>query len=290
MKTATLKAYAKINIGLDITGLREDGYHLLKTCMQTINLYDEVAVSRAPKGQSEEIRITSDSPEVPADKSNIAWKAADIIKKKYGIEDNILIDIKKNIPMAAGLAGGSADGAAVIKAMDQLFGLNMSRNEMDETALLLGADVAFCLRKGLWLCEGIGEILSPLPPLEGVCAVIVKPKADISTKWCYQEFDRLKTCTHPDMDALICGIKSKNKNMVFSSLGNILESVSCRKYPEIEKIKQLMLKKGAQCSGMSGSGSTTFGLFENIEKAAETLEFFKKEEYVQSCYLTEFVY
>lgn len=290
MDSVSLKTYAKINIGLDITGKREDGYHLLKTCMQTIDIFDEITVSRLPAEDGPQIKITSDNADVPHDRTNIAWKAAALIKEKYGISDRVSIFIKKSIPMAAGLAGGSTDGAAVIKAMDSLFGLKMSLNDMDGIAVRLGADVPFCLRQGLWLCEGIGEVLAQLPAIAGVCAVIAKPHFAVSTKWCYETYDSLENVRHPDMDRLISALEAENKEDVFACIGNVLEAVSCPAHPEIDEMKELMLAEGARCACMSGSGGTVFGLFTDRKKAEEACRAFKTYPAAESVFAADFVY
>ena len=290
MERVSLRAYAKINLGLDITGKRADGYHLLKTVMQTIDISDGITVTKDPAGQKEEIRITSDSAALPADPSNIAWKAAAALKKKYEIKTPVLIDIEKNIPMAAGLGGGSADGAAVLKALNGLFGLKAEEKDLEEIAAGLGADVPFCLRKGLCLCEGIGEILTPLPALEGVWAVIIKPVFDVSTKWCYGEFDRLGRVSHPDMEGEVKAIRSGDLSLMCARMGNVLEQACAKAHPEIEKIKEEMVCQGAEVSCMSGSGSTVFGLFKDKGRAGEALEYFKNKNCFEKVFLTGFVY
>lgn len=290
MDPLSLKAYAKINIGLDITGKRKDGYHLLKTCMQTIGLYDEITVTADPKGQKEEIKITSDLCTDLADEENICFKAAALIKQEYGLKEKFLIDIKKNIPMAAGLAGGSADAAAVIEAADKICGLRLLPEQKDEIALCLGADVPFCLRRGLWLCEGIGEILTPLPALEGLVCVIIKPDFEVSTAWCYKAFDSLKENAHPDMDGALGALRKGNVKCFFEKSANVLEQAAGLKHPEIEEIKKRLLLQGALLSLMSGSGSSVFGLFDDRKKASEALGFFKSLSYVQDVFSAELVY
>ena len=304
MESISLKAYAKINIGLDITGKREDGYHLLKTVMQTVGIYDIITVTRTPQdifpgcGSADNavhikgggnIIITSDKAAVPKDGTNIAAKAAKAVAEKYGITDTVRIHIEKNIPMAAGLAGGSTDGAAAIIALDRLFCLGMDRKSMDETAVKLGADVAFCLRRGIWLCEGIGEILTELPPLSGICAVIVKPDFEVSTKWCYEEYDRLRGISHPDMDGAAAAIRAGDFKGLCGKAGNVLEYASCPAHPEIDEMKDALLRMGAGCALMSGSGGTTFGLFDDRKKARAALEFFKGYAHTGECFLTELV-
>lgn len=290
MDEITLKAYAKINIGLDITGRRIDGYHLIKTVMQTIGIYDSITVSMQPFGNTDEISITSNRSSVPKDETNIAWKAADAVKKAYGIKGGLHIDIQKHIPMAAGLAGGSTDGAAVIKAMNSLFGLDMSLSEMDEIALRLGADVPFCLREGTWLSEGIGEKLTKLSDMPKADIVIVKPGFDVPTKWCYGELDKLENIPHPDMDVIIEAIEENRFGGICENIGNVLELATCPAHPEIGRIKEKLLECGADCACMSGSGGTTFGLFKGRDKAEQAFGYFKTYKDAEECFLTEFVY
>ena len=288
MEEVSLKAYAKINIGLDITGKRKDGYHLLESCMQTIDLFDVVTLAKDETVDT--IKIISDLPAGLKEKDNIAYKAADLIKKEFGIRSGITIDIQKNIPMAAGLAGGSADAAAALKGMNELFGLGLDTDELSGFAVKLGADVPFCLRKGLWLCKGIGEILTPLPALDGLCALIVKPKEDISTKWCYEEFDRLKEVSHPDMSALVSAIRDGDIKGVCAAAKNVLEQASCPHYPEIEKIKQSLIINGADMALMSGSGSTVFGLFGSKDRAKEAFLSIKEQRDIRHAFLADLVY
>lgn len=290
MKSIQLKAYAKINIGLDITGRRADGYHLLKTCMQTISLHDVITVSGAGEDQKEQIRITSNNPAVPKGEANIAFKAAKLLMDEAGINSRLVIDIQKNIPMAAGLAGGSTDGAAVLKAVNELFCLNLTTEELSKTAAKLGADVPFCLRKGLWLCEGIGEILTPLPALKGLCAVIVKPDFEVSTAWCYKEYDALKDINHPDMDGLIAAANAGDINGVCECMGNVLELATGPAHPEIEEMKRKFISCGARCALMSGSGGTVFGLFADEEKAARAAEYFKGYPAAEYVGLADLIY
>lgn len=275
MEEIRLKAYGKINIGLDVTGVREDGYHLVKMIMQTVDLCDEVCVSRRTAG----ITISTDKPFVPADERNIAFKAAEKIAKAFNISSGVHIDIRKNIPVAAGMAGGSADAAAVIKAMDELFGLGMSPEKMDEIATELGADVPFCLRKGTYLAEGIGEKLKKLSDMPHCYALIINPGFGVSTPWAYKQIDAIDSIEHPNIDAMIDAINRKDAAGVAASMGNVLEQAVIPEYKIIGDIKNAMHRAGAMGALMSGSGPTVFGLFDNRMKREEALKMFEGEAY-----------
>ena len=272
MDQVILKAYGKVNLGLDVTGRRPDGYHTVRMVMQTVDIWDEVTVSRNRKGS---IVLTCDDPQIPADESNLAFKAASLICRKYDLAPSVSIDIRKRIPAAAGMAGGSADGAAVISAMDRLFDLHMTEAEMDETALKLGADVPFCLRRGTYLAEGIGEKLTKLTDLAPCSMIIVKPPFGVSTPWAYKALDQyleeespVPDDIHPDIDQLKAALDRKDINAVSAHMGNILELVVTRRYPEILKIRARLEELGAVKALMSGSGPTVFGIFTD-NKAAD---------------------
>lgn len=289
MKEAVLKAYAKINLGLDITGKRADGYHLIKTVMQTVNLYDVVTVTPKPDGQTERIKITSNSTKMPVDETNFAYRAAQAVMESQGIEEKICIHIEKHIPMAAGLAGGSTDGAAVIKALNEIFGLEMTQKAADEIAVSIGADVPFCLRQGTWLCEGIGELLTELTPAPKVYVVITKPDFEVSTKWCYDEYDRLEAVVHPGIDRVVSAINSEDPEGMCANLGNVLEFVTGAAHKEVRELKEIMRASGACGASMSGSGGTVFGLFKEKTSAEKALVNVKNHPCVEECILTEFV-
>ena len=270
---AQIKAYGKVNLGLDVTGRREDGYHLVRMIMQTVDIWDDVTIRVEGSGcTSPEIRITCDHPEVPVARSNLAYRAAELISRTYSLTARIHIDIRKHIPMAAGMAGGSADAAAVITGMNQCFELEMSQEDQDQIALKLGADVPFCLRRGTWLAEGIGEHLSKVPDLPRCYMVIVKPGFGVSTPWAYQELDRQADLqhglmAHPDIDGLISALEKSNLHEIAGHMGNILEKPVISTYPEILSIKNILVSYGAAKALMSGSGPTVFGIFDNAEQA-----------------------
>jgi len=255
-----LEAFAKINLGLDVLSRREDGYHLLRTVMQTVDLCDRITIRReAEKG----IRLSCDLPSLPADEKNLAYRAAALLQDIYRLPGGVGIGLKKNIPMAAGLAGGSADAAAVLRGMNRLYDLGLTREELEKHASKLGADVPFCISGGTVLAEGIGEKLTVLPDIPDCAVVIVKPDFDVSTAEAFRDLhaELLPESIHPDMDSVLSAIRAGDVPKAARSMGNILETVTERKYPVIGEIKREMKKAGAWGALMSGSGSSVFGLF-----------------------------
>ena len=283
MDSCEIRAYAKINLGLDITGLREDGYHLLKMVMQTVSLSDRLkfTISKSPG-----IRLESSNRFLNVGPKNIVYKTASMIMEKYGIKKGVSVSIEKKIPIAAGLAGGSADAAVTLIAMDHLFGLNIDDAEMFEYGASLGADIPFCLMGGTALAEGIGEKLTPLPGMPECQILLVKPKFGISTSYVYQKIDRINIQQHPRIDAIIDGLDRGNLSGVCENMGNVLELVSCAEHPELEVIKARMTELGAIGAMMSGSGPTVFGIFDDINAARKAYSEFKCGEYGQTTFLT----
>lgn len=268
----TIKGYAKINLGLDVVGQLDNGYHLLRSVMQQIDLYDTVelsSLSETATGRKDDFRIllTSDSGEVPLDESNLACKAAKLLMEHDGLSGGVHIHILKKIPVAAGLAGGSADAAAVLIGMNELFGLGHSKEELQELGLSLGADVPFCIMGGTALAEGIGERLTRIETIPEMYVVIAKPPIAVSTKYVYENL-RLEQAVHPDTERILEAMRQKDLTAMTALLRNVLESVSAEKYPLIRQLKEAMLETGAAGSLMSGSGPTVFGIFDSMEKAA----------------------
>ena len=263
-----IKAYAKVNISLDIVGKREDGYHLLEMIMQSIDLYDELNIEKQNKG----ITIKCNKSYVPTDERNLAYKAAKLFMEKYNIKSGINISINKNIPVCAGLAGGSTDGAAVLKAMNKIFKVNASDIELMELGLKLGADVPYCIKGGTALCKGIGEDVTPLKSFKDKIVVLVKPPFGVSTKSVYQDFDISKVKSHPNTKALIKAIEEKDLRLVSNNMKNLLENVTLRKHKVLINIKEDMKKLGATGAMMSGSGPTVFAFFDDMLKAQKCFE------------------
>jgi 4-diphosphocytidyl-2-C-methyl-D-erythritol kinase len=257
------KAYAKINIALDVVGKREDGYHLLKMIMQKIELYDLIIVNRIPK----DISITCNKEFIPTDDRNLAYKAAALLLEEAGINGGVSIDIKKNIPTAAGLAGGSSDAAAVLRAIKGLYNIQIDNKRLIDIGLKIGADVPYCLTSGTALCEGIGEIITPLKPLKNQILVLVKPSFGVSTKDVYEGLDISKLNIHPNINGLIKAIEDDDIGFIGKNMRNVLENVTLKRYSVLRSIKSEMINHGAIGSMMSGSGPTIFGFFEDMMRA-----------------------
>lgn len=275
-----VKAYAKINISLDVVGKREDGYHLLKMIMQTIDLYDLLEIKKADKG----INISCDKPYVPTDERNIVYKVAKLFMDNYNISAGISIDIKKNIPVAAGLAGGSTDGAAVLKAMRNFFNIDICDGELMKLGVKIGADVPYCIVGGTALCEGIGEKVTPLKSFNNKIVVLVKPKFGVSTKEVYKGFDIERIYKHPCTEELIRAIEDDDLEFVSKNMKNLLENVTLRKHTMLKIIKEDMLKFGALGSMMSGSGPSVFAFFDDMLMAQRCYEGMKNK--FEEVYLT----
>ena len=262
--TVELKALAKINLGLDVLGRRENGYHDVRMVMQTIFLYDNVTIE---KKEEPGVCVETNLYYLPVDENNIAYKAANMLIEEFDIKEGVSIKLEKHIPVAAGLAGGSANAAAVLVGMNRLFGLKLTMEELMERGVKLGADVPYCVMGGTVLAEGIGEILSPLPPLPRCYVLIAKPNINVSTKTVYEKLDSKEITEHPDVDGLLEGLKNQDLKKVASCMGNVLERVTIEDYPVIEEIKNAMKEAGALNAMMSGSGPTVFGIFENRQTA-----------------------
>ena len=263
-----IKAYAKINISLYIVGKREDGYHLLEMIMQSIDLYDEISIEK----QKEDITITCDKQYVPVDERNLAYKAAKLFKEEYNITSGVSININKNIPVCAGLAGGSTDAAAVLKIMNKLFDINASEEKLMELGLKLGADVPYCISGGTAICKGIGEEVTKLKPFKDKILVLVKPPFGVSTKVVYQEFKLDRVRNHPNTNLLINAIENDNLEEVCSNMKNLLENVTLRKHKVLINIKEEMKRYGSVGTMMSGSGPTVFAFFDDMLSAQRCFE------------------
>ena len=266
-----VKAYGKINISLDVVGKREDGYHLLKMIMQNVDLYDSLSFQKCNKG----INISCNKPYIPTDEKNLVYKAAQLFMDTYHIHEGINIYLKKNIPVAAGMAGGSADAAAVLKALPQIFKIDVDINELMKLGVKIGADVPYCIMGGTALCEGIGEIITPLKPFKNQILVLVKPNFGVSTKEVFKNLDVTKIFKHPDTDEIINAMEQENVEAVCNGMKNLLENVTLRKYPVLKRIKEDMIKMGAMGSMMSGSGPTIFAFFDDMLKAQRCYDKFK---------------
>lgn len=282
MDRMELKALGKINLGLDVLGRRENGYHDVRMVMQTLYLYDNVTLI---KKDEPGIEIESNLFFLPTDSGNIAWKAANLLMEEFKIPGGIKIILNKFIPVAAGMAGGSANAAAVLYGMNKMYRLGLSQQELMKRGVKLGADVPYCIMRGTVLAEGIGEILSPLPPMPRCFVLIAKPPVSVSTKAVYEAIDSKEIEEHPNIDGVLQGLKEQNLDMIASSMGNVLEKVTVAMHPEIAQIKECMLKHGALGAMMSGSGPTVFGLFRSREAAQKAYEKVRSQGIAKQVYV-----
>lgn len=256
----TLDANAKINLTLDILGLREDGYHEVAMVMQEVSLHDTLSLKKTEAGIQLSITIEGQKGTLPADETNLCWKAAALMQQEYGLTGGVSMELVKRIPMAAGLAGGSADAAAVLKGMNQLYKLEISEERLCELGARLGSDIPFCLLGGTMLAEGRGEKLTRLPDFPETFVVLAKPEVGVSTAWAYKTYDAGYDGPHPDNEAMLAAIGAGSLDRAAGLLCNVLEGVTVRKHAIIDSYKQTMLQQGALASMMSGSGPTVFGL------------------------------
>lgn len=285
-----LKAYGKINLGLDVVRRREDGYHEVRMIMQTVRVYDAIELNRT---EEEGIRLSTNLYYLPDNENNLGYRAAKLLMDEFGIRDGVEIKMKKFIPVAAGMAGGSSDAAAVLFGANKMFGLGLSKQELMERGVRLGADVPYCIMRGTALSEGIGEILTPLPPMPQCRVLIAKPAVSVSTKHVYESLNlpSLGAEAHPDIDAMRAAIEKKDLSGVVSQLGNVLETVTIPENPVIQTLKDKMIEMGADGSLMSGSGPTVFGLFTNqtaAQAAYEELRYGSSQDLAKQVYLTSF--
>ena len=278
-----LKSMAKINLGLDVTGRRPDGYHEVRMIMQTICLYDDIELEATPKAG---VSLTSNLPYLPADSRNLAVKAADMLVKAFDIPDGVAIKLNKRIPVAAGLAGGSSNAAAVLVGMNHLFHLGISEEKLMEYGLKLGADVPYCIMRGTALAEGIGEKLTPLPSIPPCHILLAKPGISVSTKYVYEHLDLEGVAHHPDIDGMIEAIYAHSPEGIISRMENVLEQVTIPEYPVIEEIRQLMKKTGAAGARMSGSGPTVFGIYQDRDTADRAAKVLRDSGLANRVFLT----
>lgn len=285
MQQTTQKAYAKINIGLDVLRRREDSYHEVKMIMQTVNIHDDLTFERTAQPG---IRIQTDHEELPVDQNNLIYKAADLLMREKGIAEGVKVTLTKRIPIAAGMAGGSSDAAAAMRGLNQLFDLGYTTEELQRLGVKLGADIPYCIVGGTMLSEGIGEILTPLPTPPACCLVVAKPDINVSTKFVYENLHADSLTSHPDIDGMIDAIKEGNLQGITDRLGNVLETVTVKEYPVIEEIKELMRQEGAENALMSGSGPTVFGIWLDQDKAAQAAQKIERRGMAKQVFVTAF--
>lgn len=279
----SLKALAKINLGLDVVRRREDGYHEVRMIMQTIQLYDRLDIKRT---QEPGIQIQTNLSFLPVNENNLIYKAAKLLMDEFSITDGVSVKLDKRIPVAAGMAGGSTDAAAMLIGVNRLFSLGLTKRQLMERGVQIGADVPYCIMRGTALAEGIGEALSPLPPMVKCPVLIAKPSISVSTKFVYQNLKIDDTTIHPDIDRLIDDIKAKNLHDIAAHMGNVLETVTIPNYPVIDEIKKHMLSNGAVGAMMSGSGPTVFGLFDDEDTAKKAYKAMRSSHLARQVYLT----
>lgn len=283
MKNISVKALAKINLGLDVVRRRADGYHEVRMVMQTIHLFDRLEIAKTASGA---ITIETNVPFLPTNENNLVYKAVKLLKDEFQIRDGIDVKLHKHIPVAAGMAGGSTDGAAVLYGMNKLFGLGLLRQELMERGVKLGADVPYCVMRGTALAEGIGEKLTPLPPMVKCPVLIAKPQISVSTRFVYENLKLNASTPHPDIERLVGDIREKNLAAIAADMGNVLETVTIPNYPVIAEIKEHMTEHGAIGAMMSGSGPTVFGLFDREDTAAAAYEEMRASGLAKQVYLT----
>lgn len=280
-----VKAYGKINLGLDVLRKREDGYHDLSMIMQTVEIYDGIEIKRT-KGSG--ITIKCNVKTIPTDESNLVYKAAKLLKDEFNIIDGLSINIEKVIPVAAGMAGGSSDCAATLKGINKMFNIGLSDAQLRERGKRLGADVPYCIMGGTYLAEGIGEKLTPLKHLPGYKVLLLKPPIDVSTGFVYGNLKLDDSINHPDIKGMVKAVEEEDYNGICSRLGNVLESVTIPAFPIIEEIKEDMKKLGADNALMSGSGPTVFGLFSDEEEIANAYKVLNIKYPDAQIYVTKF--
>ena len=284
MEVLQLNAMAKINLGLDVLRRREDGYHEVKMVMQTVGICDRLEFTRL---KEDVIRITTDRAELPANEHNLIYKAAKLMKDSYGIREGVSVKLEKNIPIAAGMAGGSTDAAAAIHGMDRLFGLTLPLSEKQKLGVRIGADVPYCLMGGTALSEGIGEVLTALPAVPVVHLVIAKPDINVSTRFVYENLHANSLTRHPDIDGMVESIRRGDLSGIAARMENVLETVTAKRYPVIEEMKIFLKEQGAMNALMSGSGPTVFGIFEKEETAHKAYNAMCKRGFTKQVFLTE---
>ncbi len=266
-----LRAYGKINLGLDVLRKREDGYHEVKMIMQTVGLYDQIDLFMTKEPG---IRVETNLTYLPVNENNLVFKAASLLMNEFQVSGGVFIRLRKLIPVAAGMAGGSSDAAAVLVGINKMFHLGLSMEELMLRGVKIGADVPYCIMRGTALSEGIGEKLTPLPPMPQCQVLLAKPGINVSTKYVYENLraNELKPEEHPDIDGMIRALEAGDLFGITNRMGNVLERVTVEKYPVINEIKNFMKESGAVGTLMSGSGPTVFGLFVNPKAAADAFE------------------
>lgn len=276
MKKMIKKAYAKVNLVLDVLRRRPDGYHDVKMIMQNLDIYDELTFTVDESKQERSITISTNKEDIPTDSRNLIYKAIELMFDEFNIEATIHVHLEKNIPVEAGMAGGSTDCAATLKAVNELFDLHLDVQKLMKFGVKLGADVPYCILGKTALSEGIGEVLTPVNPLPPCYVLVVKPPIGVSTKMVYTNLRANELSSHPDVDGMVVALEKGDLEKVTSYMENVLETVTVKLYPEIEEIKTIMKEQGALNSLMSGSGPTVFGIYRDEDVAKKAASYIKE--------------
>lgn len=283
MDKIKLKALGKINLGLDVLGRRPNGYHDVRMVMQTVYLYDQILLEKTDK---EGISLKTNLFYLPVNENNLAYRAAKMLIDEFAIKEGIHISLEKHIPVAAGMAGGSSNAAAVLYGMNRLFQLGLTDQELMERGVKLGADVPYCIMRGTVLAEGIGEELTPLPAMPKCHVLLAKPPISVSTQKVYEKLDAQEVTKHPDIDGILLGLQTGDLKKITSSMGNVLENVTITEYPQIERIKDVMKEEGALNAMMSGSGPTVFGIYDDKILARRAAARIREEQLAKQVHVT----
>ena len=283
MEQITRKAYAKINLVMDVTGRLPNGYHEVSMVMQNVGIHDTLTFT---KRGDEQIVLTTNDGQLPLGEDNLIYKAVLLLRELTGNKDGVTIHLEKRIPVAAGMAGGSTDCAAVLYGMNKLFGLRLNQKKLRELGVKLGADVPYCLMRQTALSEGIGEILTPISPLQDCPILIAKPSVSVSTRHVYEHLKLDEQTMHPDIDGIVTALADGDLYGVTDRMANVLETVTVPEHPVIDEIKKQMMASGAVNALMSGSGPTVFGIFDDEEKAKKACEDMKASGLARQIYLT----
>lgn len=287
MDKLALKAYGKINLGLDVLRKRPDGYHDLKMIMQMVDVYDDIVITKTDR--KDEIVVATDKFVLENEKGNLAYMAVKLLFDEFNIHQGIEIKINKRIPIAGGMAGGSSDCATTLMGINKMFDLKLSKEDLMKRGVKLGADVPYCVLGKTAIAEGIGEILTPLPTPPSCYVIIAKPPVSVSTAFVYGNIRPDEITKRPDIDGMAEAIKNGDLYKMSSLLYNVMEDVTVPEYPIIADIKKMMIENGALNSIMSGSGPTVFGIYDNLEKAENTMKLLKKSNLTEQLYLTKFI-
>lgn len=283
MDKIKLKALGKINLGLDVLGRRPNGYHDVRMVMQTVYLYDQILLEKTDK---EGISLETNLFYLPVNENNLAYRAAKMLIDEFTIKEGVHISLEKHIPVAAGMAGGSSNAAAVLYGMNRLFQLGLTDQELMERGVKLGADVPYCIMRGTVLAEGIGEELTPLPAMPKCHVLLAKPPISVSTQKVYEKLDAQEVTKHPDIDGILLGLQTGDLKKITSSMGNVLENVTITEYPQIERIKDVMKEEGALNAMMSGSGPTVFGIYDDKMLARRAAARIREEQLAKQVHVT----